>query len=681
MLRKALFLAIVFSATIVAAQDYSYILSPTVIDGSAGKELPAGCVERVRTEVGEGITAALGPRLTTLSADRILKEDDRVLELIPTITIVRDFKEIIVGSIARHNLVVMGHLQVVDPWSNFTIASIPRLVEASTDVGFAESGREDTLVADACQQASRQWAIDVSGRAVGMGIASTGRVEISPLTKSFQRKAGGLLLAGSNQQMAEGNVFRSTAGEYFKILDAQPTYSIIELLSNPSAKVQKADSAVIKVKDNRNGQKPLIAINADDLSDLLNALDPEARMDKSQLSGIFGGYLARSEAIDLLMESAMEENDPRFRAFDAEISRLSAYGTGGSEVSADRRTLVKLRRDASKLNAKLQLAAYSHTVEPQSDGSNMHVFLLAIRCELTGDASEEPKRQIATVFEAEIRRRIEKKGVREIDNHQTMALLTRSVLIKVASDLEKYLTSEYMPKEVLNREKYYATVTSPRQIQWPRLPSPNTPVRAYRVLHLSVQEQQELKATSAEALEFKGIVTPLELTSGASKIAESGDSVAYTMNSSSRSIPVALKVDLPADIKYRDFVMSSLSSVIQGTLAEYKRDDIQLVFPRPSDWPSVDSGSVNLILSEASTNMSQTGCSATFVLRTWAGPTTSVLSSFDKTKLFYKGTRYTSDPIATDDKDLCLATAVMQYLPTYKKSIEAASLSKEVYGN
>ena len=111
----------------------------------------------------------------------------------------------------------------------------------------------------------------------------------------------------------------------------------------------------------------------------------------------------------------MEENDPRFRAFDAEITRLSEYGTGGSEVSAVRRTFVKLRRDASKLNAKWQPPADSHTIEPQSDGRTCTVSLLAIRCELTGDASEEPKRQIATVFEAENRRRIEKKGVREIE--------------------------------------------------------------------------------------------------------------------------------------------------------------------------------------------------------------------------------------------------------------------------
>ena len=165
MLRKALFLAILFSATIVAAQDYSYILSPTVIDGNAGNaELPAGWEEQVRAEVGGEITATLGPRLTTLSVDRLLKEDDRVLVLIPTITTVRDFKEIIVGSITRHNLIVMGHLQVVDPWSNFTIASIPRLVEASTDVGFAESGQEDALVADAYRHASSQWAKDVSSR-------------------------------------------------------------------------------------------------------------------------------------------------------------------------------------------------------------------------------------------------------------------------------------------------------------------------------------------------------------------------------------------------------------------------------------------------------------------------------------------------------------------------------------
>lgn len=336
MLRKALLLAVVFSATIAGAQDYSYILSPTVIDDNAGNaELPAQCVEQVRAEVEAGIATALGPRLTSLSVDRLLKEDDRVLVLIPTISVVRDFKEIIVGSITRHNLVVIGHLQIVDPWSNFTIASIPRLVEASTDVGFAESEQEDALVADACRQMSLQWAKDVSGRAVGMGIATTGRVEVSPLPKSFQRKAGGLLLAGSNQQLAEGNVFRSTSGEYFKILDTQPTYSIIELLSNPSAKVQKSDSAVIKVKDNRHGQKPLVAIDASGLSDLLNALEPEARMDKSQLSALFGGYLARSEAIDLLMESAMEDNDPRFKTFDAEISRLSALGTGGSGVSAE----------------------------------------------------------------------------------------------------------------------------------------------------------------------------------------------------------------------------------------------------------------------------------------------------------------------------------------------------------
>ena len=59
---------------------------------------------RVRAEVGGETTATLGPRLTTLSVDRLLKEDDRVLVLIPTITIVRDFKEIIVGSITRHNL-------------------------------------------------------------------------------------------------------------------------------------------------------------------------------------------------------------------------------------------------------------------------------------------------------------------------------------------------------------------------------------------------------------------------------------------------------------------------------------------------------------------------------------------------------------------------------------------------
>jgi len=383
MLRKFILLAILVSATALAAQDYSYILSPTLIDSNAGNaELPPRCVEQVRANVGQGIAAALGSRLTKLSSTHLLNEDDRVLILIPSITLVRDFKEIIVGSITRHNLVVMGQLQVVDPWSNFTIASIPRLVEASTDVGFSESGQEDALVSNACNQMAQRWTKDVSSQALGMGITSTGRVDLSPYLKAFQRKAGGLLLAGGDQRLAGGTVFRSAAGEYFKILDAQPSFSLVELASDPSTRVQKPDSAVIKIKD-RQAEKPVVVIDASGLADLLNALEPAARMDKNQLSELFGGYLARSEAVDVLTESALAENDPTYRAFDAEISRLSAKGTGGGGVSAERGTLVRVRQDGTKLNAKLRLTAYTHTIEPQSNGSFVHVFTLGISLSIT----------------------------------------------------------------------------------------------------------------------------------------------------------------------------------------------------------------------------------------------------------------------------------------------------------
>lgn len=203
----------------------------------------------------------------------------------------------------------------------------------------------------------------------------------------------------------------------------------------------------------------------------------------------------------------------------------------------------------------------------------------------------------------------------------------------------------------------------------------------YRSARLSSQEQSKLNTASAEALELKGVATPIDLASGKTLLAETGDSAVYTLNSSKRRVPIAVKIDLPAEIKYREFVASSLVSILQRALTEYKRDDIQLVFPNQSDWPFIESGSANLVMSDAGVNVSSAGCVATFILKTWAGPTTAILSTFDKANLFYKGSRFTSDPIATESKDVCLAAAVMQFLPTYKKSIDASAMSKQVYGD
>lgn len=682
MLRTIVLLALLATEA-WSAQNFSFILGPTVIDEGAGDpSLPPGCLDRVKSGIRVPLSSALAGRLTTLSRDKLLRDDDKILILLPTVSVMRDFREIVAGSINRHSVVLVGHLQIIDPWSNFTVGSIPTMFNAQFDVGFSQAEREGAAVSNACSQVAAEWAKEVGTKALNARIRSLDNVALVPLPKSSRRHSGAVLLAGTDQHLKDPLTFRSKLGDYFKVVDMQPSYSLVEAADDSSRRIGSPDSATITTRDGGKADKPTIGVDSHLLATVLTRIEPDARLQQTQLAGLFAGYLAKSEAIDLLMETAMDSQQQDYQNFDKDISRLSTQSLRKGDASAsDRQTVIARQRDSVNLQLVLRLVSYSHKIARGSDASINHSYQMAVACDLMSTDLLPVQHQLATVFAGEVRQRIEKNGVREIDNSMTAALLTRSSLIKLAAKVEEYITSEYIPRYMRGRVAMKARVLGHKTVQWERRPAALMPIRMYHAFKSSEEEATLFRSGDSASFEFLGTTNIGDLEQQKEKSVQEGDLLTYSVPSTTARNPVAINVDVPIGTPEAASIRSALASVAQDVLSKQSHTNIEILYLNGEEWARSDSGAVSIVLSDAQSAPAEGGCTAKFIVRAWGGRTAAELATHDKTASFYKGSQFTSDPVPTGNRDTCLVGGLLQYIPTFQEGINVDGFVRHVLGN
>jgi hypothetical protein len=315
----------------------------------------------------------------------------------------------------------------------------------------------------------------------------------------------------------------------------------------------------------------------------------------------------------------------------------------------------------------LRLSAYDHAIQNNPDGSVNHKFSLGISAELV---SPELK-QFKSAFQAEIRQRIEKQGIREIDNKMTMAYLARSILLKLATDLNGYIGKEYASREVGQKEALQVAVGDGGAIAWPKQPQSLQQIRVYRSTKLNPEEQQLLKASGPQIDEFKAVVAANALPG---KIAAAKDMLRYEV-SRLETPQVTIAVDAPA-LPISPFVFGGL---LQPALEKVMNQPVYLQYV-PADALSSDPGpSIRVAVSEVTAVPSAEGCVVGGIVRLSAASTGADLASPDKTKRYYLGKKLQSSRLNAKDQEVCIGAGFAQFVRTLAASLGGAQLRQALF--
>ena len=670
LMRTSVFL--VLCVTGLYAGDVSFLLGPTVTDSRAADSSLAPCVAPVQGVISQGLESAFKNRLRILTVDRPLEPTESVVLILPTVTLLRDFREIVAGGrIMRHSVSVAGHVQIINPWTGFVLDSVPRMVEAQVDVGKENESKEADILLDACRQAAGNWVNYVTGKVSRIPLSSSGVVSIVPNPKSFQRKSGAILLAGAEKYMENGQ-FVKAGGDNLKILDVQPTYSILESVSGTV--IKSPISVNVPRKDKTGSKKPLVAIDASSLAAALESVDPDVspQMSPTQLAGIFAGDLAKNEVADLLMESAGERDNLQLKTF---FELLDSFSKGrqvdGDSQFKDRAVYAQIQRqreDSPIITIALRLSAYDHAVQNNPDGSLTHKFSVGFSAELVSPGMK----QFRTAFQGEIRQRIEKQGIREIDNKMTVAYLTRSILLKLAADVNGYLEKEYTPKELGSKVAYQVVAGEKGSIAWPKQPSSTQLVRVYRPVKLSAEDQQLLKAAGPDADELKGEYSAQDLPG---KIVAPKDLLRYEFRQF-QPAQVTIAVDDPAlkqlPYAFGGMVQAALEKAFGQTVyVQYKGKESLADNPGPV---------VLISISETAAKSSAEGCVASGIVRLTAAANGVILASGDKAKAYYIGKRLQSGRLSARSNEACLATGMAQFVQSITASMDGVQMHRVLFG-
>lgn len=666
--RLTVFLA--FLVTGLYAEDVKFLLGPAVTDSGAADSNLVACVAPVQGVISQGLESAFKNRLRILTASNPLDPNESVVLVLPTITLLRDFREIVAGRITRHGVAVAGHVQIIDPWSGFVLDSVPRMVEAQVDVGIENAANEPAILQDACRQAAGNWTNYVAGKVNRIPLSSSGPVSVVPNPKSFQRKSGATLLAGADKRLKAGQMV-AAGGDYFQILDVQPTFSILESKSGGSLK----SPISVNIPRKEGAKRPLVAIDASALAAVLNGIDPEVspQMSATQLAGIFAGDLAKNEVADLLMESAGESNNPQLIQFFKMLDTWSnERKQEGGALYESRKVFAARSREkdgSAILTIALRLSAYNHTIQNNPDGSLTHKFSVGFSAELV---SPQLEKQFKTAFQGEIRQRIEKQGIREIDNKMTVAYLTRSILLKLAADLNGYLAKEYTPKELGERVSHQVVVGEKGSIAWPKQPQALQLIRVYRTVKLSADDQKLLNASGPEAEEIKGVFPAQDLPG---KIAASKDLLRYD-SAVFQPTQVTVAVD-PPGLKETQY---ALGGMVQASLEKALGQSVYVQYSGKESLAANPGPVVQILVSDTAVTQSGEGCAAGGIVRLTAAANGADLKAGDKTKLYYVGKRLQSARMSAKGEDVCLGAGMAQFVQSLTGSLDGVQMRRVMLG-
>src|ERR1035438_7568845 len=228
-------LSAIASGTALGEIPVRYILARQIVmaDTSPSQYLPSS-VDLARAFQAKFKAAFAGQVISLDDPNQSISPDERVIIIIPKITIARLTDELKAGSVHNFNALVVGDVSAIDPWTDANLYSGTRMFSTNFEIGNSALLHMDSESRGSFRVSIDKWldeTIDQMRSNFAPFVLDSATVALPEKAKQFK---GGIWPFGSERGVRAGQTVTGGAGHYAKVTGVFQKYSVITDTSDPS---------------------------------------------------------------------------------------------------------------------------------------------------------------------------------------------------------------------------------------------------------------------------------------------------------------------------------------------------------------------------------------------------------------------------------------------------------------
>ncbi len=416
-----------------------------------------------------------------------MEPGDRIVLVLPVLNGVRLVETVKAGSIHVFEAVVVGSLNVIDPWTDATLYSATRMLKTEVQLGGSRLDQKEARLREAFRDAGTQWATacvqEIKDRCQPF-VLSGALLEPPPGLKT-----GGVWPFGASRGVRGMPISRSSRTS-FQLQTVLPAYSIIQtaLPTNELLPVGEIVELTVVERPAERGER-LVSLRGAELSlkgvqHSITAQDAAAFLPRDILLSMAREYLTKGQALRILPVALPEQAAKQWELIREQANaRFSRVRESGQSVSVSRDSKTEESLANPDLTVEFRILNVYHGTRRQENGVVQHLY----RCQLGATVLKfekdlknpsfnqegTPPAIVAALDHTEEIPLEELPGIRKIDQRAVWFSLCRNAMIGLAEKLRARL--EKVPH---NLPTYHeGRVEASGQIQWlGRKPSPGQPL-------------------------------------------------------------------------------------------------------------------------------------------------------------------------------------------------------------
>jgi hypothetical protein len=373
--------------------------------------------------------------------DQMISSNERIIVIVPTITIARMTDDLIAGTIHNYNAIVVGDVSAIDPWTDANLYSGTRMVERSFKIGESEISHVNATATDAFRAALDRWQ-DATIEQMRINLApfvlDSTTLSIPEKEKHFK---GGIWTFGSQRGVYIGQILNGGPGHYAKVFATFPHYSEIQDISNPSRTIPAGERYTLTLVD-KPTERPEPSVELSWLGSPPSSPDGGSVqvLSSHAMVDLFDNYFSQGGGIKILPPKIDNPQvEEQLTKLSQELSSRSKLVAGNVGTFVRNTLLMKAAENPDRKIEVGVLECY-HGRKTKENGTIENYYRLTLAAsirERTGVDEQPLYSQVSVIKHVEELANVESQGIRDIDPSGIYLTLFRNAVINLANKVRE----------------------------------------------------------------------------------------------------------------------------------------------------------------------------------------------------------------------------------------------------
>jgi hypothetical protein len=533
-------------AAAVADMPVRYVLAGQVLLTDSAPDPRFDVQLMADREFNSRFESAFPGQVLHLGPDRMISPDERVIVILPRITVVRTAHTVQAGSIHSFDTIVVGDVSAIDPWTGANLYSATRMVSGKIQLGQSALADADGKIREGFRDAYIRWiaaSLEELRQKLTPFVLDSGTVAVP---EQARKLPGGVWPFGSARGLRRGGTLSGPDGHFARVTYVAARFSTIEDVADPKRQIAPGERYTLTVVEKPTERpEPRVALSWIGPPLTIHEEAQIQVLTADALLGLSDDYISKGGGLKILpLDLSSAAARAEVRKLKEQVGRYSKLASNGL-MTLHAETLAQAAQEDPERRVEVGVVEHYHGQRAGANQSVEHYYRITLAAAVYGRYGSEESAQYPlqrVIRHSEELAEVTREGVREIDPEDAWFTVTRNAVIHLSEKIVKELTTQAPGIESGWRQ---GTVQADRSVVWEGAPPPaGAPVEWLR-------PSGEVRASNGEVLgRFERPLVPslgyLNTQGLQREKLEPGDTLRYQATAVLPLVGLALEAAAPA---------------------------------------------------------------------------------------------------------------------------------------